>query len=91
MKPNVRVLIVDDEAGTRAALKSLLETEGYAVDQAGDGAAALERLVEQPPDLVVTDLSMPNMNGLQLCRRLRAIWNRGCYQDSASTGLVSNR
>jgi two-component system response regulator HydG len=71
MKPNVRVLIVDDEAGTRAALKSLLETQGYSVDQASDGALALERLVEQPPDLIVTDLDMPVMNGMQLLSALR--------------------
>ena len=68
---NVRVLIVDDDAGTRAALKGLLETQGYSVDQAGDGAAALERLVDLPPDLIVTDLDMPAMNGMQLLSALR--------------------
>jgi len=71
MKPNIRVLIVDDEAGTRAALKALLETQGYSVDQAGDGAIALERLVEQHPDLIVTDLDMPVMSGMQLLAALR--------------------
>jgi two-component system response regulator HydG len=67
----IRVLIVDDEAGARGALKSLLETQGYHVDQAGDGAAALERLVELPPDVIVTDLDMPVMNGMQLIEALR--------------------
>src|SRR5262245_11582733 len=67
----VRVLVVDDEAGARAALKSLLETQGYAVDQAADGAAALERLVELPPDVIVTDLDMPVMSGMQLLVALR--------------------
>ena len=70
-KATVRVLVVDDEAGARAALKSLLETQGYAVDQAADGAAALERLVELPPDVIVTDLDMPVMNGMQFLAALR--------------------
>ncbi len=68
----MRVLVVDDEAGARIALKGLLESQGYAVDQAGDGASALERLVELPPDLIVTDLDMPGMNGMQLLAELRA-------------------
>jgi len=68
---NIRVLIVDDDAGTRSALKSLLESQGYSVDQAADGAAALERLVDLPPDLIVTDLDMPVMNGMQLLSALR--------------------
>src|SRR5687768_12923715 len=67
----VRVLVVDDEAGARAALKALLEAQGYAVDQAENGAAALERLVELPPDIIVTDLDMPQMNGMQLLEALR--------------------
>jgi two-component system response regulator HydG len=71
MKPNLRVLIVDDEAGTRAALQGLLETQNYLVDQAQDGAVALERLIEQPPDVIVTDLDMPVMNGMQLLAALR--------------------
>jgi two-component system response regulator HydG len=70
--PNpLRVLLVDDDADTRAALKSLLESEGHRVDQAGDGAVALERMVEVPPDIIVTDLDMPVMNGMQLLRELR--------------------
>jgi two-component system response regulator HydG len=67
----LRVLIVDDDAGTRAALKGLLDTQGYSVDQAGDGAAALDRLVDLPPDVIVTDLDMPVMNGMQLLSALR--------------------
>src|SRR6187399_3165432 len=66
-----RVLVVDDEAATRAALQGLLESQGYAVDQAANGAAALERLVELPPDVIVTDLDMPVMNGMQLLQALR--------------------
>jgi two-component system response regulator HydG len=70
-KPQVRVLVVDDEAGIRSALKQLLESAGFAVDVAEDGVAALERLVERPPDIVVTDLDMPRMNGMALLGELR--------------------
>jgi two-component system response regulator HydG len=70
-KTRARILVVDDEGGARGALKGLLETEGYAVDQAADGAAALERIVELPPDVIVTDLDMPVMSGLELLAALR--------------------
>jgi DNA-binding response OmpR family regulator len=59
------------EAIGACALKGLLEADGYAVDQAADGAAALERLVELPPDVIVTDLDMPVMSGLELLTALR--------------------
>src|SRR5215831_6596255 len=67
----LRVLLVDDDAGTRAGLQGLLETQGFSVLQAADGAAALERLVELPPDVIVTDLDMPVMNGMELLGALR--------------------
>jgi two-component system response regulator HydG len=64
--------LVEDDPAARAALKTLLESEGYQVDQAADGAAALERLAELPADVVITDLDMPGMNGMQLLGELRA-------------------
>jgi two-component system response regulator HydG len=70
-QPSLRVLVVDDEPSARAALQSLLEARGYNVDQASDGAVALERMSELPPDLVVTDLDMPNMNGMALLEAVR--------------------
>ena len=72
--PKVRVLVVDDEEGARSGLEKLLRLEGYAVDAAADGLAALERAAEQPPDVVVTDLKMPRMDGLALMERLRTQW-----------------
>jgi two-component system response regulator HydG len=66
-----RILIVEDEAGARSALKRLLEAQGYAVDAAADGVAALEHLADLPPDVVVTDLDMPRMDGMQLLEKLR--------------------
>ena len=70
-KGKVRILIVDDDAGARLALTDLLASEGYQVDTAPDGQVALDRLVELPPDVIVTDLDMPVMNGLQLLGELR--------------------
>jgi DNA-binding NtrC family response regulator len=66
-----RILIVDDEANARNALAELLRDEGYAVDTAPDGAQALPKIEEWSPDLVLTDLKMPGMDGLALMRSVR--------------------
>lgn len=68
-----RILIVDDEPQITRVLRRSLTTHGYEVRVASDGLAALQTFGDWPPDLVVTDLSMPNTDGLQLCRNLRAI------------------
>ena len=68
-----RILIVDDEPQITRVLRRSLMTHGYDVHVAADGEAALQTFGDWMPDLVVTDLSMPNMSGLELCRRLRAI------------------
>jgi two-component system response regulator HydG len=70
-KHGARVLIVDDEASARSGLEKLLRQEGYSVDAAADGAAALELAAERPPDIVVTDLKMPRMDGIELLSKLR--------------------
>ncbi|MEO8874577.1 MAG: sigma-54 dependent transcriptional regulator [Polyangiaceae bacterium] len=67
-----RILVVDDEATNRELLATLLEQDGYAVEVAEDGEAALARFAENPADVVITDLKMPKMDGLQLINRLRA-------------------
>ena len=64
--------MVDDESNMRFLLRMLLETEGYEVVEAHHGAAALIVVQEETPDLVVTDLMMPVMNGRELVERLRA-------------------
>ncbi len=69
--PSLRILVVDDDAGARAALKELLKSQSYEVDVASDGVVALERLADLPPDVVVTDLDMPNMNGMRLLKEIR--------------------
>ncbi len=68
--PPVRVLAVDDDVSVRTALRELLKSENCEVQLAADGAEALERLAEVPPDIVVTDLDMPRMDGMQLIERL---------------------
>src|SRR3954454_15656498 len=66
------VLVVDDEANARTALAELLRDEGYRVDMAADGFKALGKIEENEPDIVLTDLKMPGMDGLELLRKLRA-------------------
>jgi DNA-binding NtrC family response regulator len=64
-----RILIVDDEPNARTALAELLREEGYAVETAADGFKALPKLEEFAPDLVLTDLKMPGMDGMELMKR----------------------
>ncbi len=70
--PRRRILVVDDEASVREVLGQYLEHEGYAVYQAADGAEALTLAQASPPDLVILDLMLPGIDGLDVCRRLRA-------------------
>ncbi len=72
MEKKSRILIVDDEPQLTRVLRTGLKTRGYDVRVAADGVGALETFGDWSPDLVVTDLSMPNMDGLELCSRLRA-------------------
>ncbi len=73
METKKRILVVDDEQQITLVLRSGLTKHGYDVRVAAEGESALELFQAWTPDLVVTDLSMPNMNGLELCRRLRTI------------------
>jgi DNA-binding NtrC family response regulator len=68
-----RVLVVDDEANARTALAELLRAEDYVVETAGDGVEALGKLADFDPDVVLTDLRMPGMNGLDLLARMREL------------------
>lgn len=67
-----RVLVVDDEPHIRAVLRGYLEADGFAVSEAADGEAALRRLREDAPDLVLLDVMMPGIDGLEVLRQLRA-------------------
>jgi two-component system KDP operon response regulator KdpE len=68
-----RILVVDDEPQITRVLRRSLTTHGYEVRTAADGESALDTFGDWPAHLVVTDLTMPNLDGLELCRRLRKI------------------
>jgi two-component system, OmpR family, response regulator MprA len=70
--PQPRVLVVDDDPKILSVLRRGLGFAGYAVDIAGDGLEALVVARDRPPDLVVLDVMLPGMDGLETCRRLRA-------------------
>jgi CheY-like chemotaxis protein len=69
----LQVLIVDDDADYRDSMTLLLRCLGHGVQTAPDGPAALMMVQEHPPDVVLLDISMPEMNGYDLARRLRAV------------------
>jgi two-component system, OmpR family, response regulator MprA len=69
---SARVLVVDDDPKILSLLRRGLSFEGYAVTTAEDGPGALTAARDQPPDLVVLDVMMPGLDGLEVCRRLRA-------------------
>lgn len=65
------ILVVDDEPQITRVLKTTLSSQGYATRTAADGNQALQAMKDWPPDLIITDLRMPNMDGLSLCRHVR--------------------
>ena len=67
-----RVLIIEDDPNVADVVTRYLEREGYAVESAADGLSGLEVALADPPDLVVLDLMLPSLSGLEVCRRLRA-------------------
>jgi two-component system KDP operon response regulator KdpE len=72
MSENERILVVDDEPQLTRVLRTALKSHGYEVRTAADGLSAFETFNDWKPGLVITDLAMPTMDGLELCRRLRA-------------------
>ena len=76
----VRVLVVDDEAAMRRGINVCLTARGYAVDEARSGEEALGSFHDKQPDLVLLDINMPGMSGIEVCRRIRV--------SDAKTGIV---
>lgn len=70
-----RILIIEDELPMRTALADLLESEGYRVILAGDGATGLKRATEEKPDLILLDIMLPKLDGFTLCAELRRLSN----------------
>lgn len=71
MRPRQRVLVVDDDDGVRTSVTWALEADGFEVDAVNNGLAAMESINAKPPALVVLDLSLPGLGGLDILRRLR--------------------
>ena len=71
----MRVLIADDELAVRTSISRALELKGYRVETAADGREALVRLTDQGFDALVLDLMMPGVDGLEVCRQMRALGN----------------
>src|SRR5271168_1311656 len=67
-----RVLIVEDDADIRELIRYKLAQEGFVVEEAADGTQALEKVKRRVPDLLLLDLMLPGMPGLQVCRQMRA-------------------
>src|SRR5215831_16466795 len=71
MNEHRRILVVDDEPQITRVLRTSLSSQGYDLRVASDGETALEIMKDWTPDMVITDLAMPNMGGIELCRRIR--------------------
>src|SRR3954467_4326173 len=68
-----RVLVVDDEPQITRVLRTVLTSQGYQVQTAAEGESAMNNFNEWKPELVITDLYMPHMDGIELCKRIRAV------------------
>lgn len=85
------VLVIDDDGFVRASLEQLLQAHGYEVITASGGQEALERIEREAPDLVLTDLRMPGMDGLEVLRRAKGrfphSWHQRIQDDQIGTFL----
>jgi two-component system response regulator MprA len=87
----MRILVVDDEPAVRAAVDRALRLDGHEVALAADGRAALDAVAAAPPDALVLDLLMPRVDGLEVCRRLRAAGDRTPVLVLTARDAVSDR
>jgi two-component system, OmpR family, response regulator MprA len=87
----MRILVVDDEPAVREAIERALKLEGYDVRTAADGALALREIAVSPPDAVVLDVLMPDVDGLEVCRRMRGAGDRTPVLMLTARDAVSDR
>jgi two-component system, OmpR family, KDP operon response regulator KdpE len=73
LQEHAKILIVDDEPQITRVLRTALSTQGYSLRVAANGVEGMEAVHEWKPDLVITDVSMPRMDGVELCREIRAV------------------
>jgi len=85
-----RILIVDDEANARAALSEILHEEGYTTDVAADGFKALKKIEEFGPDVVLTDLKMPGLDGIGLMQKARDLPQHATFVVMTAFGTIPN-
>jgi DNA-binding response OmpR family regulator len=90
-KSGSRILVVEDEAPMRTALKDCLESEGYRVLTAADGQAGLERAMQEKPDLVLLDIMMPRLDGYAVCAELRRLSNPARVLMLTAKGQIEDR
>ena len=67
-----RILVVEDDPGFSALLLELLQSEGYTLSHCADGVSAVQRILDEDPDLVVLDVMLPELDGIAVCRRIRS-------------------
>ena len=71
MQARKRILIVEDSEDTRFVYSAILNLDGYDIIEAADGAAGIARAIEHRPDLIITDINMPGLNGFEVARFVR--------------------
>ena len=91
MAEPTRILVVDDEPAVQQALERALSLERYAVERAGDGVQALERLSAGAYEAIILDVSMPRLDGLEVCRRLRQAGDRTPVLMLTARGEIDDR
>lgn len=85
--PGERILVVEDDPDAGEMLRLILNAEGFSVALARDGEAALAELARRPPDLILLDLMLPRMDGVELCRRMRRWTTAPVIMVTARTGV----
>jgi DNA-binding response OmpR family regulator len=91
MNTGPRLLVIEDESAMRVALRDILESEGYRVQTAADGAAGMERVQAEKPDLVLLDVMLPKLDGYALCAEMRRLAMQTPVLMLTAKGQVADR